>query len=112
MEVLISLIVFAVLASLFTAGWAILECSKLLNEVDSHKHSLDILEQLYDNIRNNTAEECAKIDKTLVRVDTIIDNCSQVLDHEAKVIEEQEKLRHDISMLEMRLEDLNDNTSA
>lgn len=112
MEVLSLIIGFAVLVSLFAAGWGIMECSKLLNEVNSHKHAIDILEQLYDDIKNNTAEECAKIDKTLVRVDTIIENCSQVLDHDAKVIEEQEKLRSDISMLEMRLEDLNDNTSA
>ncbi len=98
------------MVGLLAVGFALLECSKLLHTVDEYKHSVDVLEHLYRGVRADHAETLDKVNKVLSHVSDVIDVNNQILDHDRSVIEDVEKLKNDISLLQVRLEDMNDNS--
>ena len=101
-------LVVGILVSLCASGFALLECSKLLRSVDQYKHYVDILEDLYKGARGELAQTADEVKKVLDHVDKVIDTSDKILDHYKAVIEDVEKLKNDISMLQLRLEDMND----
>ena len=103
-------LVVGILVSLCASGFALLECSKLLRSVDRYKQSVDVLEDLYRGVRADLAETLDEVNKNLSHVDSVIDTSKQILDHDRSVIEDVEKIKNDISMLQARLEDVNDNS--
>lgn len=103
-------LVVGILVSLCASGFALLECSKLLHSVDGYKHYVGILEDLYKGVRADLAVTVDEVNKTLAHVDSIINTNNQILDHDKSVIEDVEKLKNDISMLQARLEDTDDNS--
>ena len=103
-------LVVGILVSLCASGFALLECSKMLHSVDRYKHDIDILGDLYRGARADLAETVDEVNKALAHVDNIIDTNNQILNHDKSVIEDVEKLKNDISMLQARLEDMNDNS--
>lgn len=103
-------LVVGILVSLCASGFALLECSKLLRSVDGYKHYVGILEDLYKGTRAKLAEAVDEVNKTLAHVDNIIGINNQILDHDKSVIEDVEKIKNDVSMLQARLEDVNDNS--
>ncbi len=103
-------LVVGILVSLCASGFAILECSKLLHSVDGYKHYVDILEDLYKGARAELAQTADEVKKVLDHVGNIIDINNQILDHDRSVIEDVEKIKNDISMLQARLEDTDDNS--
>lgn len=104
------ILVIGILASLCASGFALLECSKLLHSVDGYKHYVGILEDLYKAARAELTETADEVKKVLDHVDNVIDTSNKILDHDRSVIEDVEKLKIDISMLQARLEDMNDNS--
>ena len=103
-------LVVGILVSLCASGFALLECSKLLRSVDGHKHYVDILEDLYKGTRAELAQTADEVKKVLDHVDNVIDTSNKILDHDKSVIEDVEKIKNDISMLQARLEDMDDNS--
>lgn len=103
-------LVVGILVSLCAAGFALLECSKLLHSVDGYKHYVGILEDLYKGTRAELAQTADEVKKVLDHVDNVIDTSNKILDHDKSVIEDVEKLKNDVSMLQARLEDMNDNS--
>ena len=103
-------LVVGILVSLCASGFALLECSKLLRSVDGYKHYVDILEDLYKGTRAELAQTADEVKKVLDHVGNIIDINNQILDHDKSVIEDVEKLKNDISLLQARLEDTDDNS--
>lgn len=103
-------LIVGILVSLCASGFAVLECSKLFRSVDQYKHYVGILEDLYKAVRADLAETLDEVNKVLAHVDNVIDTDNQILDHDKAVIEDVEKLKNDISMLQVRLEDVNDNS--
>ena len=103
-------LVVGILVSLCASGFALLECSKLLHSVDGYKHYVDILEDLYKGTRAELAQTADEVKKVLDHVDNVIDTTDKILDHDRSVIEDVEKIKNDISMLQVRLEDVNDNS--
>lgn len=104
------IILIGVLIALMTAGFAVIECSKLLHSVDQYKHGVDILEDLYKGTRAELAQTADEVKKVLDHVDNVIDTSDKILDHDGSVIEDVEKLKIDISLLQARLEDMDDNS--
>ena len=103
-------LVVGILVSLCASGFALLECSKLLRSVERYRHDVGILEDLYRGARADLAETVDEVNKALAHVDNIIDMNNQILDHDRSVIVDIEGIRTDISMLQARLEDMNDNS--
>jgi len=103
-------LVVGILVSLCASGFALLECSKLLHSVDGYKDYVGILEDLYRGARADLAETVDEVNKALAHVDNIIDTNNQILEHDRSVIVDIEGIRTDISMLQARLEDVNDNS--
>lgn len=103
-------LVCLLLVSLCASGFALLECSKLLHSVAQYKHSVDILEDLYDSTRNTVDNVLAETSKTMNHVDKMIDSCEKIMEFDREIIEDHNKLKNDISMLQIRLEDTYDNS--
>lgn len=103
-------LVVGILVSLCSSGFALLECSKLLRTVDRYQHDVGILENLYKEVRANVVETVDELGKVVAHVDNVIDTNNQILDHDRSVIEDVEKIKNDISMLQARLEDMDDNS--
>lgn len=103
-------LVVGILVSLCASGFALLECSKLLRSVDGYKHYVGILEDLYKGTRAELAQTADEVKKVLDHVDNVIDTTDKILDHDRSVIEDVEKIKNDISMLQARLEDMDDNS--
>lgn len=104
------ILVIGILVSLCTSGFALLECSKLLRSVDGYKHYVGILEDLYKGTRAELAQTADEVKKVLDHVDNVIDTSDKIPDHDRSVIEDVEKLKNDISLLQIRLEDTYDNS--
>lgn len=105
-----SFVFLVLMVGLLAVVFALLECSKLLHTVDRYKQSVDVLEDLYRGVRADYAETVDKLNKVLSHVHNIVGINDQILDHDRSVIEDVEKLKNDISMLQERLEDVNDNS--
>lgn len=103
-------LVVGILVSLCASGFAVFECSKLLHSVDWYKDDVDFLGELYKGARAELAQTADEIKKVLDHVDSVIDTNKEILDHDRSVIEDVEKLKNDISMLQIRLEDTYDNS--
>lgn len=103
-------LVVGILVSLCASGFALLECSKMLRSVDGYKHYVGILEDLYKGTRAELAQTADEVKKVLDHVDNVIDTSNKILDHDRSVIEDVEKIKNDISLLQIRLEDVNDNS--
>jgi low affinity Fe/Cu permease len=94
------------------AGLAVIESSKVQNLLSSYKHSVDILEELYESTRNTVNDVLTESSKTMNHVDKMIEDCEKIIDFNREIIEDHNKIRHDISMLQIRLEDEDDSTEA
>lgn len=103
-------LVVGILVSLCASGFALLECSKMLHTVDGYKHDIDIMGDLYRGARADLAEAVDEVNNVLAHVDSVIDTNKQILDYNKSVTEDVEKIKNDISMLQARLEDVNDNS--
>lgn len=103
-------LVVGILVSLCASGFALLECSKLLHSVDRFKHDMDILGDLYRGARADLAEAVDEVNNVLAHVDSVIDTNKQILDYNKSVTVDIGEIRNDISMLQVRLEDTDDNS--
>ena len=106
------IILIGVLVSLMAAGFAVLEYQRLGGLLENYKHSVDVLEELYDSTRDTVGDVLTETSKTMNHVDKMIEGCEKIIDFDREIIEDHNKIRHDISMLQIRLEDEDDNPEA
>lgn len=100
------IILIGVLVSLMAAGLAVIEYQKIAGLLERYKHSVDILEELYDSTRNTVSDVLAETTKAMNHVDKMIEGCEKILDHDKSVIVDIGEIRHDISMLQVKLEEV------
>lgn len=105
------IILIGVLVSLMAAGFAVIEYQRLGGLLENYKHSVDILEELYDSTRNTVGDVLAETSKTMNHVDKMIEGCEKIIDHDKSVIVDIGEIRHDISMLQVKLEEVEDDSS-
>lgn len=101
-------LVVGILVSLCASGFALLECSKLLRSVERYRHDVGILEDLYKEDRAEISDAYDRVEALTDIIDNTVDINTNILEHNKSVLEDVLRIRHDVSMLQVRLEDMND----
>ena len=101
------------------AGYALVSYIRILNSLNAYKHSVDILEEIYNKTRESIEDERIEITNAMNHVDDmrnickkIIEHDREVLEHNREVLENNEKIVHNISLLRARLEEMNDQSAT